>query len=139
PDGKVCTAGFFKIGNQCFKFFPNIRHSWQGAKSKCQAEGLQQAKPNDPVTLRKYIVDNIGDKVAWLGAKGDNTAFKWDRNGMMIRNSDPLWWPRHPGHRVTTSYCLSLLSDSNSMSHFPTRPFFSDTCSASYIYALCEA
>ncbi|CAL4110230.1 unnamed protein product, partial [Meganyctiphanes norvegica] len=59
-DARSCTAGFFRIGNQCFKLFTDSQRSWDSAKLKCQAEGLQQAEPNDPLTLRKYIIDNFG-------------------------------------------------------------------------------
>ncbi|CAL4092340.1 unnamed protein product [Meganyctiphanes norvegica] len=138
-DARACTAGFFRIGNQCFKLFTDARRSWHSAKIKCQDEGLQQAKPNDPVTLRKYIVDNFDTKYsAWLGARGDNTALKWERNGMRISSSNPLWFTGYPGRYVTTSSCLSLRSKSVFMKKQPSHPFQPSRCTATFLYALCE-
>ncbi|CAL4149113.1 unnamed protein product, partial [Meganyctiphanes norvegica] len=138
-DTRACTAGFFKIGNQCFKLFTDMKRSWYNAKIKCQDEGLQQAKPNDPLTLRRYIIEKYGNKCAWLGARGDNTAFKWERNGKRISSSSDLWWAGHPGRKVTKGFCLLLLSTSTHLRQQPSHPLISFICTKMKYYALCEA
>ncbi|CAL4110232.1 unnamed protein product, partial [Meganyctiphanes norvegica] len=137
--------GFFNVGDQCFKLFTDSRRSWDSAKAKCQAEGLQLAVPTDPVLLGRHIVDNIDDgNYAWLGARGDNTALKWERYGTRIISgpSDGFYGLFHPGDYpgpdVTTSHCLMLLSQAYNLNWLPQHPFHSSSCSNKY-YTLCEA
>ncbi|CAL4171358.1 unnamed protein product, partial [Meganyctiphanes norvegica] len=101
-------------------------------------EGYVMAtKPHDAITLRKYIVEHIGDYKVYLGAKGDGSVLRWVRTDDHISNTDDLWKPNHPGSRVTTSDCLLMMSHESYLNDNPTQPFYSTRCTTPR-YTLCE-
>ncbi|CAL4237940.1 unnamed protein product, partial [Meganyctiphanes norvegica] len=100
---RQCPGDSFKIGSNCYKIYTDTIRSWDDSKSKCEAEGLVMAtKPDDAITLRKYIVETYGDNYVYLDARGDNTEFRWLRTDEAISNTDALWRHGYPGTKVTT-------------------------------------
>ena len=55
------AEGFFREPKsaQCFKMFKDQKLAWDRANKKCTGESLVLAEPEEPVELRKYIVEEL--------------------------------------------------------------------------------
>ncbi|CAL4121759.1 unnamed protein product [Meganyctiphanes norvegica] len=68
----------------------------------------------------------------------------WMDTDDIISNTDALWHPNMPGSRVTTDYCLLMLSIERIMNEHPTQSLYTVDCSSTKnnqkkdLYALCE-
>ncbi|CAL4235041.1 unnamed protein product, partial [Meganyctiphanes norvegica] len=74
----------------------------------------------------------------WMDARGDGSKFVWQRDGTVLSNTSPLWFPGWPAGQVSTGRCLGMLIFKNDWKNHPGRPFTSDPCSH-YYKTLCEA
>ncbi|CAL4228752.1 unnamed protein product, partial [Meganyctiphanes norvegica] len=133
-----CPSGFFRVHDQCFKYFNDYERSWISATSKCLAEGLVLPQPSDPVSLRSYLVRYYGSKHVWLNGHGDGRYIRWQRGNSAILSSSSFWAPGSPSGRTSTSYCLGLMSSSYWVNNASRQPFYASLCSNTGYYTLCE-
>ncbi|CAL4071020.1 unnamed protein product [Meganyctiphanes norvegica] len=136
-----CPGGFTKMSTKCFKMFNDSTVTWSEAKTKCEQEGYILAQPDDSVAvnLRKYIYEEYGDySYAWLGAQSDGSKFVYAHGGLALDNVSPLWADGEPVY-VGAETCLAVLVEGYYVRYYPAQPYFSDLCTDSHNYALCEA
>jgi len=126
----ICPLGFFHIGNQCYKAYSNSASSWAEARKMCNQAHLSLAEPHDPIAVADYLETVTGNSNYWLGGKGDGYRFRWTSGDAMPQNWAP-WKAGNPGHKVGTSYCLSLAPEHR------TTPLTSTTCNTP-LYPLCQ-
>ncbi|CAL4066335.1 unnamed protein product, partial [Meganyctiphanes norvegica] len=109
--------------------------NFEEADANCKGEGLQFAKPKNPVALRKYLLENYGDAYYFVGARGDPTGYKWLRDGIYLMPSSPLW---HTGASSTSSYCLVVCATDGYIKQDPVSPYGSLPCTSRSYPHICE-
>jgi len=126
-----CTGSSFQMGSKCYKFYKDIRVSWDNATAWCVAEGLVMAtKPDDILALRRYLLETYGGSYVHLGAMGNGSVLSWVDTDEAISNTDDLWMTFYPGSHVTTLDCMSMASNSYWMDNAPTQLLQSNSCTA---------
>ena len=85
-----------------------------------------------------HCYQSSGDGGVWLDARGDGSKFVWQREGLALKNDDPLWWFNHPEPTwVSKNHCLILAAYHSNSEKYNRRPYMSHPCSRPYS-ALCE-
>ncbi|CAL4172865.1 unnamed protein product, partial [Meganyctiphanes norvegica] len=130
--------GFFLSarGNQCLKVYVDESRTWDAAKTLCETQGLELAKPQDAVGLRKYLQERYGDKQYWVGGKATGSAYEWIRDGQQLSSSDPLWADDEPD-ATASGNCLYLRSYASFVTSQPDQPYWDQPCYIQF-YPVCE-
>lgn len=107
--GNSCPKGFQNAAplNKCLLQRGMLK--WRKARNVCKRRGLQLLQPDDPMTLRRYMRENMDTTTfdsVWLDGRGDGYSMVRS-NGTPISNGDIHWYGGGPWY-VTKKYCLQL-------------------------------